>query len=119
MAGLNPSMGDLRVLAHPNEMNRKWIERALQDRRRYRYVSPRVLPVEGGYRIESPCCSRNVDAEGGVVDIAFLEFHAETGAWRLYRKDHSRTGWECEGTYPRLVEAVAYLNADPSRTFWQ
>lgn len=42
--------------AHPNEVDRKRIECALGSRGRYRYVSPSVKPVKGGYLIESPCC---------------------------------------------------------------
>jgi hypothetical protein len=119
MALSNLSAANAGTSAHPNDLNRRWIERALQSRKRYRYVSPSVRPADGGYRIESPCCSRNVDAEGGVVDIAFLEFCAETGSWRLYHKDHARAAWTLEGAYPRLVEALDHLNADPARKFWQ
>lgn len=45
----------MKVL-HPNDVDRKRIERAIKTRKRYRYVSPSVLAVSGGYRIESPCC---------------------------------------------------------------
>ncbi|MGL1489203.1 hypothetical protein ACSTJH_00065, partial [Vibrio parahaemolyticus] len=55
---------DLARPAHPNEFDCKRIERALRSRRRYRYVSPKVSCVSGGYLVESPCCSRNIDAEG-------------------------------------------------------
>jgi hypothetical protein len=107
------------VSFHPNELDQKRIERALKSRRRYRYVSPLVQPVDGGYRIESPCCSRNIDTEGGVIDIALLEFCTETRNWRLHRKDHARNTWEFEDAFQRLADALAELNTDPGRKFWQ
>jgi len=58
---------DIGLPAHPNELDRRRIERALGSRKRYRYVSPIVRGVTGGYLVESPCCSRNIDAEGGVI----------------------------------------------------
>ncbi len=106
-------------LPHPNEFDRRRIERALLARERYRYVAPRVLPVERGYRIESPCCSRNIDADGGVIDVALIEYHAETQGWRLYHKNHTQGAWAFENTYNRLSEALVRLNADPERKFWQ
>jgi hypothetical protein len=60
------------MAAHPNELDRRRIERLLKRRKRYRYVSPTVEAVTSGYRVESPCCSRNIDREGGVVDVALL-----------------------------------------------
>jgi hypothetical protein len=54
------------------DFTQRRIERALRERARYRYVSPRVLRDADGFRIESPCCSRNVDPGGGVIDIARL-----------------------------------------------
>jgi len=103
----------------PNEFDRKRIERALRSRKRYRYVTPSVASVNGGYRIESPCCSRNVDPEGGVIDVALLLHDANTGAWRLFRKDHRRRAWELHSTFDRLIELLDQLNEDPERTFWQ
>ena len=62
--------------AHPNQLDCKRIERALGRRERYRYVTPQVIPdeEEHGYRIESPCCSRNVEPSGGIIDIALLKY---------------------------------------------
>jgi hypothetical protein len=105
--------------AHPNELDHRRIERALDGRKRYRYVSPRVLDVEGGYRIESPCCSRNIDPEGGVIDVALLLFDEASGAWQLFGKDHGRGVWRLHSTHPRLAELLTGLNADPERRFWQ
>jgi hypothetical protein len=105
--------------AHPNEFDRKRIERALKTRKRYRYVRPSVAPVADGYRIESPCCSRNIDPEGGIVDVALLIYDPDASTWKLFRKDHGRKAWELHSTSERMVALVDALNADPERKFWQ
>jgi hypothetical protein len=105
--------------AHPNDLDRTRIERALTSRRRYRYVSPIVEPATGGYHIKSPCCSRNVDKDGGVIDVALLCHDAASGTWRLFWKDHGKSSWELHSIHPRLTTAIDELNADPERTFWQ
>lgn len=104
---------------HPNDVDRKRIERALDARARYRYVSPEVRAEEGGYRIQSPCCSRNVDPSGGVVDIARLEYVSALQAWHLFRKDHARRAWQFYGAFGALGELLHFLNQDPERIFWQ
>jgi hypothetical protein len=104
---------------HPNDVDRKRIERALAARVRYRYVSPEVQADEAGYRIQSPCCSRNVDKSGGVVDIARLEYVVDSRAWRLYRKDHAQRAWRYYGEFSALNALLQFLNRDPNRTFWQ
>ena len=104
---------------HPNDVDRKRIERALDARARYRYVSPEVRAEEGGYRIQSPCCSRNVDQSGGVIDIAQLEYVSELQTWRLYRKDHARREWQLYAAFSALSELLQFLNQDPDRIFWQ
>lgn len=117
-----PAFEPRRSLAgsQPNELDRRRIVRTLVARKRYRYVSPTVRAVQGGYLIESPCCSRRIDPEGGVIDVAFLRFvHDATQPWYLYRKDHERGAWELYATYERLQELLALLNADPDRVFWQ
>jgi hypothetical protein len=103
----------------PNEFDRRRIERALEARQRYRYVRPSVVPVDGGYRIESPCCSRNIDPDGGIIDVALLLYADRYGHWRLFRKDHERKSWEFHSTYLRLHELLDGLNTDVDRTFWQ
>lgn len=107
-----------RDASQPNEMDWRRIERALEKRERYRYVSPSVIPEHGGYRIASPCCSRKVDPEGREIDIARLEYDAQLDSWHLYSKDHARNEWllQADG---RLHELLSYLNADPQRIFWQ
>lgn len=105
--------------AHPNELDRKRIERALQSRQRYRYVSPRVGCVTGGYLIESPCCSRNIDVDGGIIDVALLHHDATSATWQLFRKNHETGTWELHGVHQRLMSVTEVLNADPDRVFWQ
>jgi len=111
-------MADVGV-PHPNEVDCKRIERALAQRHRYRYVSPEVCPSEQGYRIESPCCSRNVDKEGGVIDIALLEYAAASRIWRLHRKDHVHGTWLLYQEFETLAQLLQQLNLDPERIFWQ
>lgn len=103
---------------HPNEVDCKRIERALAERERYRYVSPRVYPMRNGYRVESPCCSRNIDQEGGVIDIAQIEYLPEPGAWRLYRKNHNLDQWETYAAMNSLLDVLEVLKCDPLRMFW-
>jgi len=103
----------------PNDFDRRRIERALKARQRYRYVSPTVATVAGGYRIESPCCSRNIDPDGGVVDVALLVYDDSHSLWQLFRKDHTKRTWEFHSTHDRLVDLLDELNADPGREFWQ
>ena len=104
---------------HPNDVDRKRIERALATRVRYRYVSPDVQADEAGYLIQSPCCSRNVDKSGGVIDIARLEYVAASQVWRLYRKDHAQRAWQFYKEFGALHALLQFLNSDPDRSFWQ
>lgn len=105
--------------AHPNEFDRKRIDRAIRQRRRYRYVEPKVVGADHGYRIESACCSRNVDPDGGVVDIALVLHDADSGNWHLFRKNHGADTWELDSTHPRLPPLLDLLNEDQDRKFWQ
>ncbi len=104
---------------HPNDLDRKRIERALDQRKRYRYVSPTVSAVTDGYRIEAPCCSRNIDPEGGVVDVALFTYDAEGEVWQLFNKDHTQDTWEFHSSYERLVDLLDLLIVDAERKFWQ
>lgn len=113
------TMDTTRLSAHPNDFDRKRIERALKARKRYRYVTPRVAAVANGYRIESPRCSRNIDPDGGVVDVALLLYDAGGAAWQLFCKDHDNGTWEFHSNYDRLIELLERLNADSERKFWQ
>jgi hypothetical protein len=103
----------------PNEFDRKRIERAITGRKRYRYVSPSVHTVGGGYVVRSPCCSRSVDPDGGVVDVALLQYRNAPQPWVLYCKDHEAREWLLHAAYERLTELLEHLNTDPYRRFWQ
>ena len=105
--------------AQPNDLDYRRIERALKSRKRYRYVSPRVERVEGGYRITSPCCSRNIDPEGGVIDVAMMLYDPISTEWHLFRKDHDKSVWHLHSSHARLISLLDYLSADPERLFWQ
>lgn len=102
----------------PNAFDRKHVERAIAQRARYLYVTPMLHVVEGGFRIESPCCSRRVNAEGGVIDIALL-LCPQPGDWMLYSKDHSTSKWLLHGRYKWLCELLEELKTDPQQKFWQ
>lgn len=102
----------------PNDVDRKRIERSLNQRRRYRYVSPEVRAVENGYQIKSPCCSRNIDKSGGMIDIARLEYRQDLDAWRLYSRAHRQEEWHLQGEFATLRELLQQLNLDPERIFW-
>ncbi len=103
---------------HPNPFDCKRIERALRQRERYQYVSPRVVPDEEdhGYRVESPCCSRNVEPSGGIIDIALFKFSKPH--WLLYRKDHEFRTWVLHSVTDTLNEALDILLPDRERVFW-
>ena len=104
---------------HPNEMDLRRIVRGIAARARYLYVTPEVAPIEGGYLVRSPCCSRNVDAGGGVIEVAQILWSGDPPLWRLLRRDHGRALWLEDSRFARLPEALARLNSDPERVFWQ
>ena len=108
-----------RASSHPNEFDLARIRRALEGRVRYRYVTPRVTGVEGGYLVRSPCCSRNIDPDGGIIDVALMLFDGLSGHWQLFSRDHVRATWQLAGIHLRLVETIAEINCDPERVFWQ
>lgn len=105
--------------AHPNEVDLRRIRRLLEKRERYHYVSPSVQRDFDGYRIVSPCCSRNVDQNGGVIDIALIEYDSSTKSWILYRKDHPRNIWTAYMQAKQLHQLMDSLNIDSDRVFWQ
>jgi hypothetical protein len=95
---------------------RSRIQRALVERLRYRYVHPQVLPEGEGWKIVSPCCSRRVDRDGGIVDIAWLQ-PLDARRWRLHAREHGLAQWRsvAEGPLHVLLE---HLNHDPQHEFW-
>ncbi|WP_084189863.1 DUF3024 domain-containing protein [Ferrovum myxofaciens] len=110
--------GSLERYPHPNEVDFKRIQKKLSERCRYRYVSPEVHSIPGGYEVRSPCCSRNIDKTGGTIDIARIEFNRESGTWQLYRKDHSHGTWCLESEFETLPLLLTVLNQDKHRKFW-
>src|ERR1022692_4982293 len=96
-----------------DELYGKRIERTIAGRRRYRYVSPSVHMVDGGYVVRSPCCSRNIDPDGGVVDVALARFRSAPLPWLLYCKDHDTQQWLLYAAYNQLAEVLSGLRADP------
>jgi hypothetical protein len=105
-------------LLQPNEFDRKRIQLAVAARKRYRFVKAAVRPAEGGFRIESPCCSRRVDPNGGVVNIALL-LYREPGVWQLYGMDRETAGWLLHRTYEKLGDLLEELKTDAGQLFWQ
>lgn len=113
------SIGDEVLSRHPNELDLRRIERAIKDRKRYRYVVPTVLPDSDGYLIRSACCSRTIDAQGGEIDVARLQWSDSPPGWALMRKDHVADQWITDSEFSRLSDLFARLNTDPDRVFWQ
>jgi len=114
----SPAAPNSGFVPAPNAFDRKQVERAIRERVRYRYVTPSLKVVEGGFRIESPCCSRRIDPEGGVVDIAML-LCQRPGEWKLYCKNHTAAQWLLHGTYKWLSDLLEELKKDPQQKFWQ
>jgi hypothetical protein len=99
------------------------LERALRERVRYRYVEPQVLREGESFRIQSPCCSRNVDPSGGLIDIALLTPDAagEPGAgggWSLAARDHTGGSWVQRMSNEPLDTVLDALCVDSERQFW-
>lgn len=117
------------------------VARALRERVRYRYVAPRVLREGESFRIQSPCCSRNVDPSGGLIDIALLtpEAVGESGTagmpgaagvsgadgaagagglWSLSARDHAAGVWRVRLQGEPLAAVLDALCVDSERQFW-
>jgi hypothetical protein len=107
------AQGSARVLA----LDARRIEKALEQRTRYKYVHPRVEREGLGWKIVSPNCSRNIDPQGGEIDIAWVVPDNE-GGWLLYSRDHGQDCWQLR-RHDRLPALLAHLCVDPDREFWQ
>jgi hypothetical protein len=94
------------------------ILRAIAQRRRYRYVQPRVEREGLGWKIVSPNCSRNIDPGGGEIDIAWF-VPANEGAWLLHARDHARGCWVLKASGLSLADALAAVCEDAQREYWQ
>lgn len=93
------------------------LERALRQRVRYRFVQPQVLHEGESFRIQSPCCSRNVDPSGGMIDIALLVPSAAQ-RWCLSARDHVNGAWVSRFKDEPLDELLDLLCVDNERQFW-
>lgn len=113
------SAAQSKVPVHPNDVDRKRIEKALARRVRYRYVIPRVYATECGYKIVSPCCSRNIDKNGGEIDIALIRFAPQDSGWSLFSRDHDSKLWIPRGEFSTLAAVLDPLLTDSERRFWQ
>jgi len=81
-------------------------------------VQPRVESEGAGWKVVSPNCSRNVDRDGGEIDIAWLRPDG-VGVWQLHARDHGRGCWVLKAGGLTLVAALEMLCADPAREYWQ
>ena len=97
------------------------IVRALAARERYRYVTPRVEPLDDGgrpgWRVVSPNCSRKVDAHGGEIDIAWFVQQPD-GRWQLRAREHTLGRWRTTLDGATLQDALARVCEDPQREYW-
>ncbi|MGY4327483.1 hypothetical protein ACVWWG_001900 [Bradyrhizobium sp. LB7.2] len=90
----------LGPIQHPNERDRKRIERGLISRKHYRYVSPSVTLLKVGYLIESCHRSRTIDYDGGQIDVAIFHYDVVSGVWKVFFKDHAREKLENLRNFP-------------------
>lgn len=93
------------------------IQAALARRARYRYVQPSVLPEGAGWKIASPNCSRNIDPNGGEIDIAWFQPLAD-GRWLLHARDHAAGAWRASCCTPTLAAALELVCVDEDRVYW-
>ncbi|MGI9211646.1 MAG: DUF3024 domain-containing protein [Methylococcaceae bacterium] len=116
-----PDFPAYRSMTHsqPNELDFHRIKLGLERRKRYRYVQPEIRCIADGYQIVSACCSRNIDPDGGTIDIARLVYQDYSAVWELYRKDHESGLWILHGEYLGLPRMLEILNEDFDRRFWQ
>lgn len=111
LAAAAPASGQVR------DFMQHRLERALRERVRYRYVRPLVLREGDGFRIQSPCCSRNVDPEGGMIDIALL-LPSAAQRWCLSARDHVNSIWVLRFQDEPLDVLLDLLCVDNERQFW-
>ncbi|MFZ3123531.1 MAG: hypothetical protein WA129_00070 [Acidovorax sp.] len=107
----------------PRDLTLHRLERALKERVRYRFVQPTVWIDEQGYRVESPCCSRNVDPSGGTIAIALLvppaaDAQATARGWTLCARDHHNEAWVQHSHADQIEPLLDLLCVDSERRFW-
>lgn len=97
------------------------IQRALEDRSRYRYVLPSLHAVDaadgGGWQVRSPNCSRNIDPQGGEIPIAWFQPGAGS-LWRLHSRNHAAQAWVLQADDLALTDALAIVCSDSARLYW-
>ena len=81
-------------------------------------MRPRVERAGRGWKIVSPNCSRNIDPDGGEIDIAWL-VPDNDGGWLLYARDHRLGCWMLKRHATALPPLLEHLCADPRREYWQ
>ena len=103
----------------PRDLTLHRLERALKERVRYRFVQPTVVIDDQGYRVESPCCSRNVDPSGGTIAIALLKPPmGEHPCWTLCARDHTQQAWVEKERADQIEPLLDLLCLDSERQFW-
>jgi len=103
----------------PRDLTLHRLERALKERVRYRFVKPDVFIDAEGYRVESPCCSRNVDKSGGTIAIALLKPpEGEHRCWTLSKRDHANQTWVEKERADQIEPLLDLLCLDSERCFW-
>ncbi len=106
------SVGPALVL----DLTARRIERALSRRVRYRYVQPHLTAGPTGWIVSSPCCSRNVDPEGGDILIAWFE-RLDDG-WAVHWRAHSQDRWVLHSQADSLAPLLDVVCRDEERIFW-
>lgn len=115
-----PEAAALPVTSPVSDLMIHRLQRALRERVRYRYVEPLVLREGESFRIQSPCCSRNVDPSGGLIDIALLTPGpaGATNDWSLSARDHAAGVWRACLSDAPLELLLDALCVDSERQFW-
>jgi len=116
MRTLPPTDTKPAVLIEQSEFMRRRVARTLARRQRYRYVEPQVESTASGFLIKSPCCSRNVDPAGGVIEIASVVKIDEK--WQLFSHDHTHGEWVFYCEYDSLDALLQVICTDSERLFW-
>ena len=102
--------------ANVHDLTARRIERALARRLRYRYVQPVVTACDRGWLVSSPCCSRNVDPEGGEIPIA--RFEKVKGGWALHAHQHAEGRWVLHSQSEHVADLIELVCQDEARLFW-
>lgn len=105
-----------RAMTRVHDLTARRIERALARRQRYRYVQPAVTACEQGWVVSSPCCSRNIEPNGGEIPIAWFEPMAD--GWALHARQHAEGRWVLHSQAEHIAELIETVCQDKARVFW-